>query len=70
MKQGVTKKEFVTQLEKLLRMTRVGVERLILDEPAHADYITIIYGNGNTQKVNVTGDSGIGIILDVAEKVF
>ncbi|MDL2258880.1 hypothetical protein LJC42_07005 [Eubacteriales bacterium OttesenSCG-928-K08] len=69
MKQGVTIQEFIAKLEELLRLTRNNVERLELEQNVRGTYVNIVYANGFSRKVDITCDSGIAIIKDVAARV-
>lgn len=66
MREGYSKKQLIRLLEMTIKSTRAGtnVEMLTLD----GDYVVISYKDG-TKKVNIKGDSGIAIIMDVARCV-
>lgn len=63
------KADFVTALGKNLREnSREEIFGLDYDEdPDGFEAVTILYTNGSTRSVNVTGDSCIAIMLDVAK---
>lgn len=72
MREGYSKKQLVRLLEMTIKATRAGtnVEKLTLE----GNYVVIHYrssqnGNAGTKKVNINGDSGIAIIMDVARCV-
>ena len=66
MKEGYSKKQLIKLLDLTIKATRAGtnVEKLTLE----GNYVTIHYTSG-TKKVNIEGDSGITIIMDVARNV-
>lgn len=66
MREGYTKKQLVKLLELTIKATRAGtnVEKLTLE----GEYVVIHY-TGGTKKVNIAGDSGIAIVVDVAKRV-
>lgn len=66
MREGYTKKQLVKLLELTIKATRAGtnVEKLTLE----GNYVVIHY-TGGTKKVNINGDSGIAIIMDVTRCV-
>lgn len=61
------------QLAKLLQHTRAGSgirDITRSQETPHADeFATIKYSNGYNQFVNITADSGIGIIKDICKAI-
>lgn len=66
MRDGYNKEQLVKLLELTIKATRAGsnVEKLTLE----GDYVVIHY-TGGTKKVNIEGDSGIAIVIDVAKRV-
>ncbi len=64
-KEGVIKEQFIKSLEEILKLTRVGLERLELED----DLVIIHYENGYTKKADITADSGIAIIKDVVNRL-
>lgn len=62
------KRAIVQKLKELLQITRAGsgVRDLILD--GREKCVTIVYECGSKQ-VNVTADSGIGLVRDVIKRV-
>lgn len=66
MKEGYSKAQLVKLLELTVKATRAGsnVEKLTLE----GNYVVIHYKEG-TKKVNIEGDSGIAIVMDVAKRV-
>ena len=66
MREGYSKEQLVKLLELTIKATRAGsnVEKLTLED----DYVVIHY-TGGTKKVNIEGDSGIAIVMDVARRV-
>lgn len=72
MREGYTKKQLVKLLELTIKATRAGsnVEKLTLE----GDYVVIHYrsgpdSNSGRKQVNIQGDSGIAIVMDVAKRV-
>lgn len=65
------KADFVTALGKNLREnSREEIFGLTYDEdPDGFEAVTILYTNGCTRTVNVTGDSCIAIMQDVAKAI-
>lgn len=63
------KKDIVARLKLLLIATRAGsnIEDLLLSEDEQ--FVTIMFKEGGSRKVNVAGDSGYAIILDVMKMV-
>ena len=59
------KKEIILRLKHLLKITSVGrnIEDMILDGMERE--VAIVFKDGSTRKVNIIGDSGYAIILDV-----
>ncbi|MGN0384575.1 MAG: hypothetical protein ACI4EX_01695 [Lachnospiraceae bacterium] len=66
MRTGVTKKQFIESLEKTLKLTRAGVDRL---ELADDDTVVIHYEGGGKRPVNICMDSATAIIRDIARVV-
>lgn len=66
MREGYSKEQLVKLLELTLKATRAGanMKKLTLE----GNYVVIHYAEG-TKKVNIEGDSGIAIVLDVAKRV-
>lgn len=66
MREGYSKEQLVKLLELTIKATRAGsnVEKLTLE----GDYVVIHY-TGGIKKVNIAGDSGIAIVMDVAKRV-
>lgn len=72
MREGYSKEQLIKLLELTIKATRAGsdVEKLTLE----GKYVVIHYksstnGNSGTKKVNIDGDSGIAIVMDVARRV-
>lgn len=66
MKVGVTKKKFVDKYSELLCMTREEIASLkLLDD----NTVIIEYKNNYQKAVNITANSGVGIIKDVARAI-
>lgn len=62
------KYEIVKKLEELLKACRMSVGNLEYVEDEYGEYVIVTYSNGYNRKINVTGDSGRGMILDVVER--
>lgn len=67
MKTGVTKKQFIESLEAVLKLTRLDIEKLVLDRDGL--YVNICYKDGYKKSVCIEGDSGIAIISDVVKGI-
>ena len=72
MREGYGKEQLVRLLELTIKATRAGtnVEKLTLE----GDYVVIHYKSGpdsnrGPKRVNIQGDSGIAIIIDVVRQV-
>lgn len=72
MREGYSKEQLIKLLELTIKATRAGsdVEKLTLE----GKYVVIHYksntnSNSGTKKVNIDGDSGIAIVMDVAKRV-
>lgn len=65
------KPDFVAELGRNLREnSREEIFRLTYDkDPDGFEAVTILYTNGCTRTVNVTGDSCIAIMQDVAKAI-
>lgn len=66
MKEGVAKVDFIKELENVLKLTREGVSHLTLEDQ---DTVAIYYNNGFKRIVDITMDSGMAIIRDVARSI-
>lgn len=66
MKTGVTKEQLIKSLADTLRLTRIGIEDLVL---LNTNTVQIKYEGGGTKNVNIAANSGIAIIRDVAKYV-
>lgn len=69
MKAGVTKQEFISSLEAVLKLTRTEVVSLELINSYGSDDTVIIHFKGGDKKVSIEGDSGIAIIRDVCKVI-
>lgn len=63
------KERIIEHLETLLKATRAGrdIDRLDLDRKQET--VAIIFKNGCIRKVDITADSGMGIIKDVISRL-
>lgn len=66
MREGYSKEQLIKLLELTIKATRAGtnVKALTLE----GDYVVIHY-EGGVKRVNIKGDSGITIIMDVVRCV-
>lgn len=66
MREGYSKEQLIKLLELTIKATRAGtnVKALTLED----DYVVIHY-EGGVNKVNIKGDSGIAIVVDVAKRI-
>ena len=66
MKQGVTKQEFIESFEQTLKLTRIGVESLVLKDD---DTLTVTYRDGYYKNINIALNSAKAIIEDVMRRL-
>lgn len=63
------RKQLLAELERVLRTADPTVKGLTLRSiPGYGDVIMIEFQNGYTRAVNVTGNSALATIVDVANK--
>lgn len=66
MRQGVTKQEFIESFEQTLKLTRIGVESLVLKDN---DTLTVTYRGGHSKDINIALNSARAIIEDVMRRL-
>ena len=66
MRQGVTKQEFIESFEQTLKLTRIGVESLVLKDD---DTLTVTYRGGYSKDINIALNSARAIIEDVMRRL-
>jgi len=66
MKEGVSKKEFIESLESTLKLTRESVTKLELKDD---ETVLIHFKGGYIKSVNITCNSAMAIVRDVARTI-
>ncbi|MBQ2664660.1 MAG: hypothetical protein IJT36_03345 [Alphaproteobacteria bacterium] len=63
------KTQIIDYMYELLKLTRAGqnVEDLLLNSSKNGTFVTIQFKSGGNKKVDLTADSGLAMIIDIAK---